>query len=59
MSRTGYGPEGGLQEPVLAKSAISSFLKLLRAVGIAILNGVSLVDSLARESSEAAPSTAS
>ena len=56
---TGYGPGGGVEEPVLAELAMSSFLGSLQAAGIAVPPGISLVNSLARESSEAAPSASS
>ena len=43
---------------MLADSAMSSFLGSVRAVDIAVPHDLSLVDSLARESSEAALSAA-
>ena len=42
---TGYGPGGEVEEPMLAKSAASSFLGSLRAAGIAVPEGFSLVKS--------------
>ena len=55
----GYGNPGGeVEEPVLAELAMSSFLGSLRAAGIAVPQGFSLVDSSVRESSEAALSAA-
>ena len=58
--RTGYGNPGGEpEESVLAESAMSSFLGSLRAAGIAGPQGVSILGSTTRVSSEAAPSAAS
>ena len=57
---TGYGnPRGESDEPVLAESAISSFLGSLRSAGIAVPLGLAIVDRSARLSSEAAPPAAS
>ena len=44
---------------MLAKSAMASFLGSLKVAGIAVPPGISLMDRLARESSEAVPSAAS